>query len=270
MRIYNDWAVTYERAIRQDGTLLFPARLTPEFLEKAKRTMGSYIFANQYMNEVLPEGSQKFKKHWFRHWSTLPTPVHTFGFIDPAISEADTADYTGIVVVSVDSEMNWYVRYASRQRMSPTELISMAFKIHDKFKCLTIGVEAVAYQTAILHFAEETMRRKKRHIPLVGVRRQTDESKEMRIQSLIPRVEWGTLMFTQGCGDLEAELLQFPRGRHDDIIDALSSIQEIASYPKAERKIIHEPQPNQPGYEKHFIEKLTRRRASEESQEYAE
>lgn len=270
MRIYNNWSVTYERAIRSDGSLLFPGRLTHEFLEQAKRTMGSYIFANQYMNEVLPEGSQKFKKHWFRHWSVLPTPTKTFAFIDPALSQADTADYTGIAVVSVDTEMNWYIRYAARLRLSPTEIIGMAFKLYDKFQCTTIGVEDVAFQGALLHFAEETMRRKKRHIPLVGVKRQTDESKEMRIQSLIPRVEWGTLLFTQGCGDLESELLSFPRGGHDDIIDALSSIQEIASYPTPERKVINEPQPNQPGYERHFIEKLTRRRAAQESEDYLE
>jgi len=37
------WSVVYERAIREDGSLLFPERLTQEFLDNARRTMGSFF-----------------------------------------------------------------------------------------------------------------------------------------------------------------------------------------------------------------------------------
>ena len=49
------WSLVYERAELTDGTLFFPDRLSREFLDDAKRTMGSYFYANQYLNEVIPD-----------------------------------------------------------------------------------------------------------------------------------------------------------------------------------------------------------------------
>lgn len=254
-----NWSVVYEKAIREDGSLLFPERLTQEFLTEQRRSMGSYLFANQYMNEIIPEEEQIFRKEWLRYYVDLPAKVNTFGFIDPAISEADTADYTGMVVVSVDTEKNWYLRYAQRRRMNPSELISQCFELCTHFKLMTLGIEDVAFQRAIIHFAHEEMRRRDKMIPITGVKRGADKTKEMRIMSLVPRFEWGTLYLSQGLYDLELELGEFPRGAHDDLLDALSSIDQIAVYPQKERPKNVAPHPNDPGYESWYIKQLVKR-----------
>jgi len=255
----SDWSVTYEKAIKNDGTLLFPERLTPEFLAKARRTMGSYLFANQYQNEIIPDGEQTFKKEWLRYYAELPELTHTYAFIDPAISEADTADYTALSVVSVDKNQNWYVVHTSRRRINPSQIIELAFEVHRRYKPLVIGVEDVAFQRAIIHFGYEEMRRRGIHIPLMGVKRGVDKTKEMRILSLVPRFEWGSLFIGQGQHDLELELGQFPRGAHDDILDSLASINEIVAYPTELRKKNEPPNPNDPRYESWFINQLSRR-----------
>lgn len=260
MILKDDWAVIYDRAVRDDGTLLFRERLTHEFLDKAKRDMGSYLYANQYQNETIPEGKQTFKKHWIRYYSELPNNVLTFAFIDPAISEADTSDYTGIVVVSVDIEQNWYVRYAERFKINPSELIEKCFAIYDRFKPQTIGIEDVAFQRAIVHFAHEEMKRRGKMIPVTGVKRGNDKSKQMRILALVPRFEWGTLFLSQGLNNLELELVKFPRASHDDILDSLASLEEIIYYPVASRSKNADPNPNDPGYESWYINKLVRER----------
>lgn len=256
----NGWSVVYKKAVNEDGSLLFPERLTKEFLDKARKTMGSYLFANQYQNEIIPEGEQTFKKEWLRYHVSIPDNCYHFGFIDPAISEADTADYTGMVVVAVDSEQNWYVKWAARERINPSQIINKAFELCDRFKLVTCGVEDVAYQRAILHFAYEEMKRRNKRIPLTGVKRGQDKTKEMRILSLVPRFEWGTLFLPQGAHDLELELAQFPRGAHDDILDALASIEQIVYYPQKARSRNVQPNPNDPGYEKWYIEQLTKGR----------
>lgn len=251
----SDWALVYEKAIRDDGTLLFPERLTHEFLLQAQKTMGSYMFANQYQNEIIPSGKQTFRKNWNRYFGGLPDKYLTFAFVDPAISEENEADYTAIVVVSTDILQNWYVRYAERFRCNPTETINRLFELHAKFQCQSIGIEDVAFQKSLVHFTVEEMKRRKTIIPVTGIKRGTDQTKEQRILSLVPRYEWGTLLMNQGLHDLELELAQFPRGSHDDILDALSSIALIASYP-TERKRNVEPTPQDPGYEAWFIKKL--------------
>ena len=257
----NNWSVVYKRAIQDDGSLLFPERLTHEFLEQAKKTMGSYIFANQYQNEVIPDGEQCFQKHWIRYYSDLPQLINTFAFIDPAISESDSADYTGLVVVSVDVSQNWYVRHASRQKINPSKIIELCFEVADRYKPSFIGIEDVAFQRSIVHFAFEEMKRRNKQIPLGGVKRGTDKTKEMRILSLVPRFEWGSILLSQGLHDLEMELSQFPRGSHDDIIDALSSIEQIITYPALPRRRNEPPEPNSPQYESWFIQQLYRKSA---------
>ena len=63
MKVNPEWSVCYRKAIEDDGTLLFPERLTRDFLAAARRTMGVYLFGNQYQNETVPDGMQTFKKH---------------------------------------------------------------------------------------------------------------------------------------------------------------------------------------------------------------
>ena len=253
MKINPDWDVSYRSAIKGDGSLLFPERLTEDFLRKARIMMGPYLFANQYMNQVIPDGMQTFKKHWKRFWHTLPPLLLNFAYIDPAISEADTADFTGIVVISVDKDQNWYVRHAKRYRMNPTELINTIFKIEEQYKTTMIGIENVAFQRAIVHFAHEEMKRRNKMIAVTGVNLGTDRTKEMRILSLVPRFENGTILLTQGLEDLLRELDEFPRGAHDDVLDALASLESIVTYP-VERKTFNEPSPNSYDYEKWYIQ----------------
>lgn len=258
------WSLIYEKAIRDDGSLFFPERLTQDFLDQVRRSMGSYIFANQYQNEIIPEDEQTFKRHWLRYFNAIPPLVHTYAFIDPAISELKTADYTALIIVKTDQAQNWYVQIAKRQRINPSQILDLAFNVAREFKPLVIGIEDVAFQRALIHFGYEEMKRRQEYIPLQGVKRSADKSKYMRIMSLVPRFEWGSLYLSQGLHDLELELAQFPRGAHDDLLDALASISEIATYPTEKRKENVIPHPNSAEYESHFIRNILKRRDSEE------
>lgn len=253
------WDVVYKKAINDDGSLFFPEKLGHEVLEYKKRVLGSYIYANQYLNEIIPADMQTFKKEWFRYHSEIPKGCYTFVFIDPALSEADGSDYTGVVVISVDHEKNWYVRHATRRRLSPTQLVDLCFRLNIQFQPQVIGIEQVAYQKALLYFLDEEMRRRNVVLPIKGVQPPTDRTKQMRILSMVPRFEWGHITLAPGLNDLELELLQFPRGAHDDLIDALASMEYIAYPPDKEDPWKVKPAPNHPNYEKWYIENLRRK-----------
>lgn len=58
--------------------------------------------------------------------------------------------------------------------------------------------------------------------------------KELRISTLQPRFKAGTVWFPMGATfltELESELLSFPRGLHDDLIDALAYESQLAIPP---------------------------------------
>lgn len=251
------WAIGYDKARREDGSLLFPKRLTNEFLDRQRRTQGSYIFAFQYQNEIVPAEDQDFKKEWLVYYDKLPEIKTTFAMIDPAISLDQEACYTAFVVVDVDLENTWYLKAARRVRITATQTIKLMFDIQRVYKCNVIGVETVAYQMALMHFLDQEMRKTGQLIPIHGIKRGPDKSKNTRIRSLVPRFEWQRILIKPGLNDFEDEFLKFPRGSYVDILDALASIGEIAYPPAKERIPERELSPNHPDYEKQYIRRLT-------------
>jgi len=262
------WSIVYEGAFNQDKTLYFPERLTLEFLEQQRKTQGIYMFTNQYLNQVIPDDEQDFKKQWLKNYSQLPNEnLFTFIFIDPAIALTDGADYTATVVVHVDPDKNWYVDMAYRQRITATQTLDWIFRLNEMYKPMCIGVEDVAYQKALLHFAVEEMQKRNQMIPLKGIKRSTaskdgtknaSPSKPFRIRSLVPRFEFGKIFLNAGLDDFILEYSTFPRGSHDDLLDALSSIEEIVTYPDKRQEQYNVTNPADPRYERHFIRRLHR------------
>lgn len=250
------WGVVYDKAIREDGSLFFPERLTKSFLKEQRKTQGPYIFANQYQNEIIPSGDQDFKQEWIKYYEEIPQKVNTFIFIDPAISQQETADYTAVVVAHVDAEGYWYVELAKRQRITATKTIELIFELNEQYSPNTIGIEIVAYQQALMHFLDEEMKRRGTVIPVTEIRRGTDKTKEERILALVPRFEWGRIYLKHGLSDLEDEYIKFPRSSHDDLMDALSSIEQISYNPQKESTKYEPRSPNDEGYESWYISQL--------------
>ncbi len=57
-------------------------------------------------------------------------------------------------------------------------------------------------------------------------------NKEVRIRGIIPRYASGGIFHIEGeCRDLETELLVFPKGAHDDVVDSLAYQNDIAEIP---------------------------------------
>ncbi len=251
------WSVIYRSAINEDGSLLFPEKLTHEFLDIQKKKLGSYQFAQQYLNQIIDLENQTFKKAWFKYYTEIPKNVLRYAMIDPAIGQKKVNDYTGLIIMSVDCETNWYVQVARRKRMTPTEIVNLCFDIHKEFDCTVIGIETIAYQEALLYMLHEEMIRRNIMIPIKGYKPPNDRTKEARIRSLVPRYEFGRIYHNQGLHDLESELLTFPRAAFDDISDPLSSVEELITYPQKEKEDESKPaSQSDPRWEKWFIRNL--------------
>jgi predicted phage terminase large subunit-like protein len=225
--------------------------------------MGLYLFANQYQNETIPDAAKSFKNEWIKYYHVLPENLFTYIFIDPAISQQQNADFTGIAVVSTDPDGIWYIRRAKRYKLTPTEVINLIFDLYDEFKPMCIGIEDVAFQKALLYFSSEEMTRRAKYLPIVGIKPSTERTKETRILGLVPRFEFGRVFIGPECSDLLQELKSFPRGAHDDVIDALAYIEQIAGKPQNVRDLDEEPAANHPSYESWYIRQLSKRRSED-------
>jgi predicted phage terminase large subunit-like protein len=256
----SDWDVLYKSCYNDDGSLLFPERLSEEFLQSAKRHMGSQFFSNQYLNKVIDESAKPFKKQWLRYYEEIPENVYRFIFIDPAISQSDAADFTAVAVVAVDEQKQWYLEHSSKHKITPTKIMNLLFQLCERFNPMKIGIEDVAFQKVLVYMAFEEMERRNIWLPLEGIKPPNDKSKQMKILGLIPRFEWGRILINRGLYDFENEYLDYAgeRSKHDDLLDALSSIEALITYPTNNTEEIKDVPPNHPDYERQYRLKLQR------------
>jgi predicted phage terminase large subunit-like protein len=229
---------SYEGSLSTDEEFkaLFPKKFSRKHLKKLYEQQGPYIFSCQYQNDPIPAEDADFRRDWFKYYD--PTELkgrlmNKFVMIDPAISTEKDADYTAIVTVGVDEHKLIYILDVVRKRMKPSDIFDEVFKIWANYKPVVIGIEDVAFQKSLQYSLSEEMHKRNIYLPLKPLR-PAGRNKDQRIRGLQPLYANGRVLhgkhLTQ-IRNLEDELLRFPRGKHDDIIDAMGYMLDIPIFP---------------------------------------
>lgn len=206
------------------------------------RKMGELdIWFREKMCIAVSPDSQIFKKSMFRYFEKASLKKEGLSFyttVDLAISQADTADYTVICTLGVNSENHWFIVDLRFGRWNPSETIDNIFEVVSIWRPLYVGIEKVAFQAAMMHFLQKEMVVRNKFFTIKELL--AERKKELRIQAMQPRFNAGTIWFQEGAEyleELETELLTFPKGLHDDLcflpgtivstIDGAKSIEDI-------------------------------------------
>jgi predicted phage terminase large subunit-like protein len=88
----------------------------------------------------------------------------------------------------------------------------------NKWKPEKIGIEAFQAQSMIVTFLKNEMHKRGIYADIEEIRQTGD--KLSKIRSLIPYYRRGLIYHTLQMQELEQEQKRFPRGKHDDIVDA--------------------------------------------------
>lgn len=236
--LYNDvlsdlsYSTYYKPAILDDGSYFFPTRLNQERLDDLRRTQGSYIFSSQYMLTPLNNDDAIFKDEWFKEYEEKDLKgkrLNTFLTIDPAISQKETADYTAMTVSSIDPEGNIYIRKYKEARLTPQEILDMAFELSDEYDLMKIGIESVAYQKSLIFFMRQQMRTRHKMLGIVELK--ADRDKVRRAHGLQPYLENGMFFIKKEMTRLKQQMLEFPFSKNDDLVDTVTYIPQIMRKP---------------------------------------
>jgi len=245
-----NWVVKVYRAIEnyddpiEKWRMLWPERWPAEKLAARRNDVGSLMFKSLYQNNPAGMRGATFNTDWLSYYDPS---VFTAGImrhlvfmmaVDPAISESQEADRTAIVTIAIDrrtreiyvidvwaeridfpTQVKKIVEYATRDRlpfMPKTVAISK------------VGIESVAYQKALFSSIYEL------GLPVVEVKRGRG-AKDIRIMSLQPHFESGRIKLpdpnkirVNWMDKFTSEYINYPRGKHDDILDSLEITMELA------------------------------------------
>lgn len=199
------------------------------FLRARQRETSPMMWAALYQQRPAPEEGDYFKAAWLKPYVTAPAKdtLAIYGASDYAVT-ADGGDYTVHVVVGVDPDGHMYLLDLWRKQASSDEWVEAFCALVRQWKPREWAEEQGQIRAGVGPFLERMQRERQAYV----YRREfpTRADKAVRAQSIRGRMAIDGLYVQQSAAwlsVLRSELLSFPAGRHDDIVDALGLIGQL-------------------------------------------
>jgi phage terminase large subunit-like protein len=219
------------RLLRKKGDALHPERYPLPELLKIKNTFPSSIWSALYQQAPTPSEGDFFRRDDFRYRWLDPAyrPLcRRFITVDYAIGKKERNDYTVMGAFALDSEDNLYVLEIRRGRWGTEEIVSNVTALVERHQ-----PEIYAGEQGVIH--EAVWPEIKRALDAKRLYVSIDKSlvpisdKPTRARPLQGRVQRHKLFFSfdevtkpDVYDAAEKEMLQFPDGVNDDIVDMLA------------------------------------------------
>lgn len=227
------WELLHAPALSGEPPVaLWPERFSAQELLERRAAMTMRRWLALYQGEPTQDGGSYFRADWLREYDPAELRrqwqqhgrdwLACYGASDYAVS-AGRGDYTVHLVVGLDPAGTLYVLDVWRARTDPAAWIEAMLDRMDRYQTLRWAEEAGQIRNAI----GPALAQRKRERQVVGLQEQfhSAQDKPTRARAIQARMELSGLYVPRGAPwrpELEAELLAFPTGRHDDIVDALS------------------------------------------------
>lgn len=201
-------------------------------IEDKQRQLGSLVFSYEMMNKPIDDSLSEFRKEYVQFITekdVLEKDTNCYITIDSAVSEKESADFTGVTINRIDKENKWYIR-TYRLKVNSKELIDHLFYLHSTYKPSVFGLEETNFTLAIQPFLQDEMRKRQQFFSVTPLKARGAQ-KETRIRGLIPRWESKSIFLLGDNLELIDEMRTFPNGEHDDVLDSLAYQLFIAKKP---------------------------------------
>jgi predicted phage terminase large subunit-like protein len=223
--------------VEDNPDVLWPAwnsapKLIAEF--QSLKSMGkASSFYREYQCVVTGDEDQLFKAEYFNYHDHQVEhvngntylrkgeeliPVNIFIGVDPASSVSQTADFSVIMPIAMDENRNIYVLPYFRKRVSPMDLADAIVKYFKMYKPKRTTIESTGYQEMLRSYLRSLS---DVYIPGLETKVTPRNSKSSRLETLQPYFYKKRVYLHKDQNELRTELLDYPRGSHDDTLDGL-------------------------------------------------
>jgi predicted phage terminase large subunit-like protein len=214
--------------VRERGDLLWPEREGRAELEHQRRLLGSAAYAGQYQQCPVPAGGFLIKRDWFRFYNALPPEGTWMQSWDMTFKDSPSGDYVvGLVAMKAGADIYLVDRVKGQWTFTQTcDRLTALYRQYPDTE--VILVEEAANGPAVINMLG-------RQVPcIVGVTPQG--GKVARAQAAEPLIEAGNVWLPnpRPFGQLQPErewvddfidqCCVFPKGAHDDDVDAFSQL----------------------------------------------
>jgi predicted phage terminase large subunit-like protein len=205
-------------------------------IEAAKRSMSTMAFTQEFMASFNARESELFKEEWLKFDDEEPDDGDYYIAIDPAGFEQlgkkgnKRLDDTAIAIVKVNED-GWWVKEIKYGRYSFDETVRHIFHAVQKYRPVSVGIERGIAKQALMSPLMDMMKRHNLFFRIEDVSHGNINKTNRIVNALQGRMEHGRITLNTGDWNLKFidQLLQFPSPlTHDDLIDALSYIDQLA------------------------------------------
>jgi predicted phage terminase large subunit-like protein len=214
--------------------------LDPNEIETARKSMSSFAFRTEFMASFEAASGGVFKEEWLKYDDQEPNIGRYYIAVDLAgfenVASATTAkkkrlDQSAIAIVKVTPDGTWFVKDIEFGRWDIKETAQRIFEAVRDYEPVCVGIERGALKNAVLPYLTDMMRRYNFYFRIDDLTHGNKKKTDRIAWSLQGRMEHGKIVFNEAAWNREVvdELMNFPNPQvHDDLIDALSYIDQIA------------------------------------------
>jgi predicted phage terminase large subunit-like protein len=233
--------------------------IDPNEIEAAKKNMSSFAFRQEFMASFEAQGGELFKEEWVKIDEEEPSDGEFFiaadlaGFADESkSSKSKKLDESAIAVVKTNQD-GWYVKEIIHGRWSVEETARKLFNAVRKYEPVSMGIERGIARQAVMPYLSDMMRREQTFFRVEELSHGNKKKADRIVWALQGRFEHGQVVLNKGNWNIPFldQLFQFPNHLvHDDLIDALSYIEQLSkqSYAYSFEEEEYEPMDAISGY----------------------
>ena len=214
--------------------------IDPDEIESARRTLSSAAFRQEFEASFEQGGSDVFKREWITYDSEEPEEGEWYVTVDLAgFSDVEKAsrqknarlDEHAIVIAKCGPK-GWWIKDVRHGRWDVRKTSIEILKAAKDVGARIIGIEKGALRNAVLPYLSDQQRRLGFYPAIESVTHGSQNKTDRIVWALQGRLEHGRLKFNEGPWNrqVEEQLLHFPsKYVHDDLIDAMAYLDQIAS-----------------------------------------
>jgi predicted phage terminase large subunit-like protein len=200
-----------------------------DLLRRELATQSPQNWASLYQQRPAPETGDYFKAEWLKPYDKAPDldTMRTYAASDYAVSDGK-GDFTVHLILGVDPEGDMWLLDVYRAQASSDRWVEVMLDMAAKWTPIVWGEESGQIRAAMGPLIERRMY--ERRIPLFRRQFPSRHDKSVRAQAIRGRMAMDGLRVPTRApwyAAFQQELLTFPAGRHDDMVDALGLIGQM-------------------------------------------